>query len=106
MHDERTDERIQVIENLLDEQAARMDDMERRFEKLVDILRNDDVCKALGLRPLEFDRTVPTCLPMRVQTTKHEVARLRAADDLRRKAVVDRLAQVPAGRLDELLRGR
>jgi hypothetical protein len=99
------DARTQANEALMDEMAARVDDLQRRFEKLVEILREDNVCQRLGVPSAEFDRTLASTAPLDLRTMKHNNARFRLIRDLQRNAVVDRLSRVAPERLDELLRG-
>lgn len=96
--------RAQANEQLMDELAARVDDLQRRFEGLIRTLRQEEVGRKLGLKDAEFQRTEPTDVPLVIRTAKHEAARLTLSARLREAQVVKRLARLPAESLDELVK--
>jgi hypothetical protein len=93
-------------EDLIDTLGARADELERRLDVLLDLLKQDRVQKALGVIDVDFLLTEPTKMPLAVRTLKHEAARLRAVAKLRQNHVLSRLERVSPARLDELLRER
>jgi hypothetical protein len=97
--------RQEANEQLMDELAARLDDLERRFEGLLRTLREEHVGGKLGLRDAEFARANPTDMPMGVRTMKHSNARHRAETRLREQDALNKVARIPAETLDELVRG-
>ena len=96
--------RAQANEQLMDELAARVDDLQRRFEGLIRTLRQEEVGRKLGLKDAEFQRTESTDVPLGIRTAKHEAARFNLSARLREEQVVKRLARIPAERLDELVK--
>ena len=98
------DVRVQVNEELMDAQAARIDELERRLEALLALLRRDSVCQALGLKAFEFDRADPSDFMLKLRPLKYTNARHRAIDERRQKDVLTRLSHLSPERLEELLR--
>ena len=91
-------------EQLLDELAARVDDLQRRFDGLIRTLRQEEVCQKLGVKDFEFMRTDPTDVPLGIRTMKHEGARAKLEARLREQQVLKRLARIPADQLEDLIR--
>jgi hypothetical protein len=91
---------------LIDTLGARADELERRLDALLDLMRRKPIQQALGLSDIDFLRTESMKIPMEVRTLKHEAARLRAIAKLRQDEVLSRLARVSPARLDALLRER
>ena len=98
--------RLLVNEELMDALTARVDDLERRLEALVGLLRRDTVSKAMGLNALEFDRANANDLTLQMRPLKHFNERRRRVEERRQKEVLTRLTQMSPERLDELCRGR
>ena len=91
---------------LIDTLGARADELERRLDALLDLMRREPVQQALGLRDFDFLLTAPTKSPLEVRTMKQTHARETAVAKLRQDEVLERLAQVSPARLDALLRER
>ncbi len=98
------DVRVQVNEELMDAQAARIDELERRLEALVTLLKRESVCKAIGLYPFDFDRANPSDFMLKLRPLKYTNARHRAIDERRQKDVLTRLSHLSPERLEELVR--
>ena len=98
------DPRLTVNEDMVDELAARVDDLERRFERLRGLLGSDSACRALGLSQSDLDLAAPSPSPLEIRTFNRRSDRLSAIRDLEREAVLDRLTRVTPEKLDELLR--
>lgn len=98
------DLRLKVNEELMDAQAARIDDLERRLEAVVALLKRDSVCKAIGLYPSDFDRANPSDFMLTLRPLKYTNARHRAIDERRQKEVLTRLSHLSPERLEELTR--
>jgi len=101
---EMDDVRVQVNEELMDAQAARIDDLERRLEALVALLKRDSVCKAIGLYPFDFDRANPNDLTLKLRPLKYSNERHRILEARLHKEVLTHLSRVSPARLAELLR--
>lgn len=97
---------LKAHEELIDTLGARADELERRLDVLLDLLRQESVQQALGLSDIDFLRTEPTKMPLEVRTLKHFNARHRAVAKLRQDEVLSRLERVSPERLEELLRER
>ena len=100
------DNRLEATEQLMDELAARVDELQRRFEGMIRTLRHEEVGRKLGLMDAEFVRTEPTDVPLSVRTMKHEGARVTLAAKLRQERVLNTIARIPAQKLEDLIRGR
>lgn len=98
--------RLEVNEELMDAQGARIDDLERRFTLLLELLKEEKVCQAIGLTPERFDRAKPNDSPLKYRSARHYNIRSAALRERREKDVMERLSRVSPERLDELLRGR
>jgi len=72
---------------------------------LLELLKEEKVCKAIGLHPLQLERATPSDAPMMFRRARHENLRNRALKEHREKAIMERLSRVSPERLDELLRG-
>ncbi len=97
--------RQEANEQLMDELAARVDELQRRFDGLIRTLREEHVGRKLELRDAEFMRTEPTDTPLRFRTMKHEGARCKLQAQLREQHALQKIARIPAETLDELVRG-
>jgi hypothetical protein len=97
--------RQEANEQLMDELAARVDDLERRFDGLIRTLREKKVGHTLELMDADFTRTNPTDMPLRFRTMKHEGARCKLQAQLREQHALQKIARIPAENLDELLKG-
>jgi len=97
--------RQQVNEELMDGLGGRVDDLERRLAVLLELLKEEKVCKAIGLHPLQLERATPSDAPMMFRRARHENLRHKTLKEHREKAVIERLARVSPERLDELIRG-
>lgn len=84
----------------------RPDEVERRLDALLDLMRQEPVQQALGLRDFAFMLTVPTKSPPEIRTMKQTHARETTVEKLRQDEVLARLARISPARLDELLRER
>jgi hypothetical protein len=98
--------RLLVNEELMDAQSARIDDLERRIGVLLELLKTDGVCTAMGLHPLQLERAKPSESPLKMRSMRHYNRRNEALEGHRRAEVMDRLARLSPERLDALLRGQ
>lgn len=98
--------RLEVNEELMDAQGARIDDLERRFAVLLELLKEENVCKAVGLTPARLDRAKPSESPLKCRSARHSLLRSAALEEHRQQRIMERLSRVSPERLEELLRGR
>lgn len=101
---EMDEPRLQVNEELMDAMAARIDELERRLEAVLGLLRRESVCKALCLDGVEFDRANRSDMTLKLRPLTHANERHRMVEARRQKAVLSRLSRVSPQRLEELLR--
>lgn len=97
--------RHEVNEELMDVQAARIDDLERRFAALLELLKEEKVCKAIGIAPARLDRAKPSDSPLKYRSARHYNLRTEALRERRQKDIMERLSRVSPEQLEELLRG-
>lgn len=97
--------RQEANEQLMDELAARVEDLERRFDGLIRTLREEHVGRKLGLMDAEFRRAEPTDMPLRFRTMKHEGDRFKRKAQLREQHALQKIARIPSETLDELVKG-
>lgn len=101
------DEQTQkALEDQVDTLGARADELERRLDALLGLLRQKRIQQALGVSDIDFLRTEPMQMAVEIRTMKHSNARHRAVAKLRQDEVLSRLARVSPARLDALLRER
>ena len=100
------DLRLQVNEDIIDTLCARIDDLDRRFNAFVDLLRRPAVCEALGLKSYDFDRLAPNDMTLKMRPMKYSNERHRAIQERQQKEVLARLSRLTPSRLDDLLRDR
>lgn len=98
--------RLQVNEELMDAMAARIDELERRLDAVLGLLRRDSVRQAIGLQNYELDRANKDEFMLNLRPLKHSNERHRVLEERRDKAVLTRLSRVSPARLEELLRER
>jgi len=90
-------------EHLLDEMAARIEELERRVDGLLRVLRQPHVVSAMGLSDFEYLKAEGSGAPLDIRAMKHEGIRLQAVRQRREARVMDRLSRVSPERLDALL---
>jgi hypothetical protein len=98
--------RLQVNEELMDAQSARIDDLERRLGVLLELLKADGVAKAIGLHPRQLERANPSDTPIEFRRARHNIRRSEALEAARRADVMERLTRVSPERLEQILRER
>jgi len=100
------DLRLKVNEDITDTLAARVDELERRLDTALRILRRDSVLKAMGLQDFDFHNTETNEMTLKLKPLSHTNGRYRALEALQQKEILNKLGRLSPSRLDQLLRER
>lgn len=95
--------RLETNEHLIDEMAARIEELERRVDGLLRVLRQPHVVTAMGLSDFEYLKAEGSGAPLDIRAMKHQGIRLEAVKERREARVMDRLSRLSPARLDALL---
>jgi hypothetical protein len=95
-----------ALEDQVDTLGARADELERRLDALLDLMRRKPIQQFLGIKDIDFLLTEPRKMAVEIRTMKHSNERHRAIATLRRNEVLSRLERVSPARLADLLRER